>query len=144
MIDLVAPHAEPRNNFKERFALFSAAIANAMKHFSIDARVGQVVGEYCPGDYSVNAGGTLKLAGLAQRIGRRGYHMGAVISVEPAEAAREAVSVAYDLLGFPFDPASFGAVKTLAPEARFEALHKALLDEMQHLFPIADAPPQGT
>jgi octanoyl-[GcvH]:protein N-octanoyltransferase len=144
VIDLIAPHEEPRNNVKERFAHFSTAIADALKRFSIDARVGQVAGEYCPGDYSVNAGGTLKLAGLAQRIGRRGYHMGAVISVAPSTAAREAVSVAYDLLGFPFDPASFGAVNTLAPSAGFEALRAALLDELQRLIPISDARPQGT
>jgi octanoyl-[GcvH]:protein N-octanoyltransferase len=144
VIDLIAPHQEPRNTVKERFALLSAAIADALKCFSVDARAGQVAGEYCPGDYSVNAGGTLKLAGLAQRIGRRGYHMGAVISVEPSTAAREAVSLAYELLGFPFDPASFGAVHMLAPHASFEALRAALLGEMSRLIPIAETPPQGT
>jgi octanoyl-[GcvH]:protein N-octanoyltransferase len=138
IIDLVAPHEEPRNDVKERFALFSAAIADALKCFSIEARVGQVPGEYCPGDYSVNAGGTLKLAGLAQRIGRRGYHMGAVISVEPSTAAREAVATAYHLLGFPFDPRSFGAARALAPGAGFAALRTALLAELARLIAIRD------
>lgn len=81
VIDPVAPQAEPRLHIKERFGLFSAVIAEALRCFAIDARVGQVAGEYCPGDDSVKAGGVLKLAGLAQRIGRRGYHLGAVISV---------------------------------------------------------------
>jgi lipoate-protein ligase A len=58
IIDLVAPHEEPRNDVKARFQLFAQAIASACRRFSVDARVGQVAGEYCPGDYSVNAGGT--------------------------------------------------------------------------------------
>lgn len=143
IIDLVAPHEEPRNSVKERFARFSAAISDALKRFGIDARIGQVAGEYCPGDYSVNDGGTLKLAGLAQRIGRRGYHMGAVISVEPSEAARQAVTVAYDLLGFPFAPESFGAVTVLAPQLNFEDLRAALLDELSRLIPVAGPGPHG-
>jgi lipoate-protein ligase A len=144
VIDLGAPHAEPRNDVKERFAKFSGAIASALKHFSIDARVGQVAGEYCPGDYSVNAGGTLKVAGLAQRIGRRGYHMGAVISVHPSAAAREAVATAYEILGFPFAPESFGAVSALAPEAGFEDLRAALAGEISRLIEVArTTPPAG-
>lgn len=136
IIDLIAPHEEPRNFMKERFAQFSAALAGALKHFGIDARIGQVAGEYCPGDYSVNAGGKLKLAGLAQRIGRRGYHMGAVISVEPSSAAKQAVATAYDMLGFPFAPESFGAVRDVAMEAGFAELRAVLLDEVSRLLPI--------
>lgn len=138
VIDLVAPHAEPRLHVKERFGLFSAAIAEALRCFAIDARVGQVAGEYCPGDYSVNAGGVFKLAGLAQRIGRRGYHLGAVISVEPSAAARDAVRTAYGILGFPFDPASFGAVQDLAPGVGFDEVRASLLDRVSSLLDVLD------
>jgi hypothetical protein len=100
------------------------------------SRLDQVAGEYCPGDYSVNAGGILKLAGLAQRIGRRGYHMGAVISVAPSLASQEAVATAYDLLGFPFAPESFGAVQDTAMEASFAELRAALLEEISRLLPV--------
>jgi octanoyl-[GcvH]:protein N-octanoyltransferase len=137
IIDLVAPHEEPRNNVKDRFAQFSAALVNALKRFGVDARVGQVPGEYCPGDYSVNAGGTLKLAGLAQRIGRRGYHMGAVISVASSVASREAVATAYDLLGFPFAQESFGALQDVAMAASFVDLHAALVEEISRLLTVA-------
>jgi octanoyl-[GcvH]:protein N-octanoyltransferase len=136
VVDLIAPHEEPRNNVKERFAGFSAAIATALKRFGVDARVGQVAGEYCPGDYSVNAGGTLKLAGLAQRIGRRGYHMGAVISVAPSLASQEAVATAYDLIGFSFAPASFGALQDVAGDVSFADFRAALLEEISRLLPV--------
>ena len=87
IIDLIAPHNDPR--------------------------VGEVKGEYCPGAYGVNAEGRVKLAGLAQRIKRRGYHLGVVMSVARSDAARDAVAEAYDLPGMPFDPASFGAVRDM-------------------------------
>ena len=34
----------------------------------VDARVGEVPGEYCPGAFSVNARGRIKLAGVGQRL----------------------------------------------------------------------------
>ena len=143
VIDLIAPHEEPRRDVKQRFAMFSGAIATALKGLRVDARVGPVPGEYCPGDYSVNAGGTLKLAGLAQRIGRRGYHMGAVISVHPSAAAREAVATAYGILGLPFTPESFGALSTCAPDVGFADLRAALTSEISQLIGIAGTSPQA-
>lgn len=136
VIDLVAPHDDPRHDVMERFRHFSAAIAGALRRFAIDARVGQVEGEYCPGDYSVNAGGTVKLAGLAQRIGRRGYHMGAVISVESSIAAKQAVAEAYRIMGFDFAPESFGAARELSPRVTFSALSAELLETIGMLVKV--------
>jgi lipoate-protein ligase A len=110
VIDLVAPHPQPRENTRDRFRLFADMLAAALRHIGVDARVGAVPGEYCPGDFSVNAGGTVKLAGLAQRVVKHGYHMGAVLSVGRSDAAREAVAEAYALMNIPFDPATFGSV----------------------------------
>jgi lipoate-protein ligase A len=127
VIDLVAPHEEPRHDVIERFQLFSSAIAKALRSFGIDAQVGQVEGEYCPGDYSVNAEGRFKLVGVAQRVGRKGYHLGAVISLETSDRAREAVAEAYRIYGFPFVPESFGSIVDLVGEVPFPAFRAALL-----------------
>jgi octanoyl-[GcvH]:protein N-octanoyltransferase len=127
VIDLVVPHDEPRHDVIERFRIFSSAIAEALRVFSIDARVGQVEGEYCPGDYSVNADGRIKLAGVAQRVVRKGYHLGAVISLETSEQAREAVSKAYRIYGFPFAPESFGSIADVAGRVPFAVLRASLL-----------------
>lgn len=126
VIDLVAPHPEPRLDVIERFRVFSGAIASALRSLSIDARVGSVAGEYCPGDYSVNGGGRIKLAGVAQRIGRRGYHLGAVIAVERSALVMDAVTRAYRIYGFDFDPNSFGAVADFA-RVSFAEMRRALL-----------------
>ena len=128
VIDLVAPHDEPRADVMERFKLFSAAIASALTGLGIDARVGAIEGEYCPGSYSVNGEGRIKLAGVAQRIGRCGYHLGAVISVTASDRAKAAVADAYRILGFPFAPTSFGAVSDFVPQSSFTSLRQRLQD----------------
>lgn len=127
IIDFVAHHPEPRLDVIARFRGFSEMIAGALRSFTVDARVGAVPGEYCPGDYSVNGAGRIKLAGVAQRIGRCGYHMGAVLSVESSAAVRDAVAEAYRIMGFEFEPCSFGAVSDLAPDACFSTIRDALL-----------------
>jgi hypothetical protein len=128
VVDLVGPHAEPRADVLERFRLFSGAIASVLLDLGIDARVGAIDGEYCPGGYSVNGEGRIKLAGIAQRITRRGYHLGAVISVMPSGEAKAAVTEAYRILDLPFSPATFGALADLAPELSFAVLRQRLQD----------------
>ncbi len=137
VVDLVAPHPDPREHVIDRFRLFSQAIASALTSLGIDARVGAVAGEYCPGDYSVNAGGSVKLAGLAQRIGRKGYHMGAVISVLPSEAAKAAVEDAYRILGMEFAPQTFGTLFSPAHETGFSSAGSALLTRIDMLIEVA-------
>lgn len=137
VIDLVSPHEDPRQHVMERFTAFSEAIGAALRGFGIDARVGEIDGEYCPGDYSVNARGAVKLVGVAQRIGRRAYHLGAVISVTPSPEAREAVTEAYRILGFPFEAATFGSIAGEVSGVTFPALRGALLEGLSRLLPVA-------
>jgi octanoyl-[GcvH]:protein N-octanoyltransferase len=132
VIDLVSPHPQPREHTRERFRHFSALIAGAFGSLGIDARVGAVEGEYCPGDYSVNAMGRIKLAGLAQRVVKHGYHMGAVLSVGSSARARDAVAEAYGLFGIPFDPASFGAVTDMVPHVPLPVVCQRIADTVAH------------
>ena len=60
----------------ERFERTAARIARALAGLGVDARVGEVPGEYCPGRYSVNACGVSKLAGIGQRVVAGGSHTG--------------------------------------------------------------------
>lgn len=135
VIDLVAPHPDPRPHVIERFADFSGALAAALINLGIDARVGMVPGEYCPGDYSVNAGGRIKIIGVAQRINRHGYHMGAVVAVESRPAVRHAVGLAYQVLGLPFEPATFGAIEEMSgiPHPTHAGVAGVLLEHIRGL-----------
>ncbi len=136
VIDLVAPHPDPRPHILDRFAGFSGAIAMALAGLGIDARVGMVPGEYCPGDYSVNASGKIKIAGVAQRINRHGYHLGAVVAVMARPVVRDAVAVAYHRLGLPFDPVTFGAIEQVGGVScpTHVDVSEALLVQIRELF----------
>jgi octanoyl-[GcvH]:protein N-octanoyltransferase len=104
------PDPEPRNGIHARFEWTAALIARALRRLGADARVGEVAGEYCPGGYSVNARGKVKLAGIGQRIIRGGSHMGGVIVVGAAGRVRDALVPVYHALGLAWEPATAGSV----------------------------------
>jgi octanoyl-[GcvH]:protein N-octanoyltransferase len=88
----------------QRFERAAATLAAALQSIGVDARLGPVPGEWCPGEYSVNLGGTAKLAGLAQRVRGRTYTLGASLIVENPEPVRAVLTDVYARLGLPFDP----------------------------------------
>jgi octanoyl-[GcvH]:protein N-octanoyltransferase len=114
-ITLIWPHPEPHAHTIKRYDVFSGIIADALKSLGIDARVGELPDEYCPGKYSINADGRVKLVGIAQRMNRRCVQMGAIIAVDRSNTACAAIAEAYDAMGLPFDPGTYGAVTELVP-----------------------------
>ena len=75
----------------------SGWIAAALCDLGVDARVGEVEGEYCPGEYSVNARGALKLMGVGQRIVRGAAHVGGVLVVGRSDRTRRVLEPVYRL-----------------------------------------------
>jgi octanoyl-[GcvH]:protein N-octanoyltransferase len=110
VLDLAAPHPAPHSGHRARFAAAAAALADGLRELGVDARPGPVPGEYCPGEFSVNARGATKLVGTAQRLTRHGYLFSAVVLVGDPEPVRSALAAAYPLLGLDWDPATVGAV----------------------------------
>ena len=93
---------------RERFEHEARRIAAALRGLGVDARVGAVPGEYCAGDYSVNLAGRVKLAGLAQRVRRGRFTLGASIVCEDPEPVRAVLVDVYAALAIAFDPATVG------------------------------------
>ncbi len=127
-VTLIWPHPEPHAHTIRRYDIFSGIIADALKSLGIDARVGELPNEYCPGKFSINAGGQVKLVGIAQRMNRRCVQMGAIIAVERSEKACSAIGKAYQSMGLSFDPETYGAVTELVTgltydKARSEIRH---------------------
>ena len=94
----------------ERFQRFAALHAGLLTGLGVDARIGPVPGEYCPGEYSINAGG-MKIVGSAQRVTRDGWLFSTVIQVAGTERLREVHTAAYAALGYEFEPATAGAIE---------------------------------
>lgn len=98
-----------------RFDRHAELLAEVFASYGIDARVGEVPGEYCPGAHSVNRGGVAKISGTAQRVSRGAWLVSSVVQVEPVEAllpVTEAVAAALDA---EVDTATIGALSDTVP-----------------------------
>ena len=126
-ITIIAPHPEPHQNTMQRFEIFAGTIADAFIKLGIDARVGELQNEYCPGKFSINADGRVKLVGIAQRIKRKCTQMGAIISVERSEKACRSIAEAYIAMGLNFDPQTYGAIVDLQPSLNYADVTSALI-----------------
>lgn len=121
---------EPRDGIEARYREIADVLVQALRALGVDARVGPVPGEYCPGRYSVNARGCVKLAGVGQRVVSGASYVGGVVMVDDAARAREALGPVYRALGLPFDAARIGSVAAevggLTPALVSGALREAL------------------
>jgi octanoyl-[GcvH]:protein N-octanoyltransferase len=112
------PDPDPKPGIHERFEATATLMARALRELGVDARVGEVPGEYCPGRWSVNAAGSRKLAGIGQRVVAGGSHTGAVIVVHGAERVREVLERVYKALELQWDPRTVGAVEDEVGQGR--------------------------
>lgn len=115
VLDVLLRCGDPRPGTTARFRLLADAIAVGLRRLGVDARTGAVPGEYCPGEWSVNAGGTAKLVGTGQRLVRDAVLFTAVVVVGQPESMAEAMTEAYDHLGLELNPLSVGGVCQYVP-----------------------------
>jgi octanoyl-[GcvH]:protein N-octanoyltransferase len=128
IFDEVMPADESSGGIRERFAADAHRQAAALRGLGVEARVGEVPGEYCPGEFSVNARGRVKLIGAAERIIRGAWLHSSVVVVESATAIREVLVDVYATLGLDWDPETTGAVADEAPGTGLADVRRALLD----------------
>ncbi len=124
------PDPEPHQGIRRRFEQTADWVAGALRKLGVDARVGAVAGEYCPGDYSVNAGGQRKLMGVGQRVVRGAAHVGGVIVVRDRDRVCEVLEPVYRALELDYDPATTGSVEEDVASVEVEDLRNALLAEL--------------
>jgi lipoate-protein ligase A len=126
-IDLVYALDDPVPGTHERFRETGERLAGALAGLGVDARVGEVPGEYCPGAYSVNARGRVKLVGTAQRLVRGAALLGAVIVVRDGAGVRAVLRDVYAHLELDWDDATAGAVDEEVPGVTVDDVERAVL-----------------
>ncbi len=124
------PDPDPPQRTRARFAELAEVVEAALRRLGVDARIGEVPGEYCPGEWSVNAGGRVKLMGVGQRLARGAAHVGGVVVVSGAELVRAALRPVYAALGLEWDASAVGAVEEEAAGTTVEVVAQAILGEL--------------
>jgi octanoyl-[GcvH]:protein N-octanoyltransferase len=133
------PDTDSRIRVQERFEVTAQIVAGALRGLGADARIGEVPGEYCPGGYSVNTRGALKLAGIGQRVIAGAAHVGGVVVAARADLVQRALVPVYEELGLAFDPATAGSLADEVGRGGFEQVAAALQDEYAARYELVEA-----
>lgn len=132
------PDAAPRLRIRERFEEIAAIMAAGFRDLGVDARVGAVPGEYCPGEHSVNAGGRTKVMGVGQRLILRAAHVGGVVVVGGAERVRAVLLPVYEALGLEWDPDTVGSLEAEAGPLAWGEVEAAILQRFGERYELVE------
>lgn len=139
---LVVDHIEPQQDAmvraKARFGYFGELLAGALRDVGVDAGVGEIPGEYCPGEFTVHGNvpgsvpggvpgsGQVKLIGTAQRVVSGAWLFSSVIVVEDSAPLRAVLTDCYAALGLDWDPTTAGGAADLVPGLDVAAVEAAV------------------
>lgn len=125
--------SDPRHSVRDRFRSMSTLIRAALAALGIETNIGEVPGEYCPGEYSLNIRGIFKVMGVGQRLIAGAAHIGGVIVVDGGDEIRDVLVPVYRLLGIDWDPTTAGDLARIVPGITVEDVRKAMIDEFRKL-----------
>jgi lipoate-protein ligase A len=140
VFDEIMPASDSMTGIRERFSDEAQRQARALRSLGVDARVGEVPGEYCPGEFSVNARGQAKLIGAAQRIIAGAWLFSTVVVVQSAGRVRAVLEDVYAELGLDWDPATTGSVADEAPGVSVQDVQRAVLGIYADRYRLTAAP----
>lgn len=128
VIDHVRHDPSPVDRMQARFVSYGRALADALRSLGVDARMGEVPGEYCPGAHSVNARGVTKLVGTGQRIVKHAWLFSSVVVLDDRPVLQEVLGAVYSALDLPFDAASVGTLREENPALTPAEVRRSLGD----------------
>lgn len=127
VIDQVLRRRDAAHGLAERFESFAAIHQEALGALGADVRIGELDGEYCPGEHSLNVAGRFKVVGSAQRITRDGWLFSTTVQVSGTALLREVTTAAYHALGYELRPLTVGSLEDAVGSLNPEQVRTALL-----------------
>ncbi|MFI6094799.1 lipoyl protein ligase domain-containing protein [Lentzea sp. NPDC051213] len=106
----------------------------------VDARVGEVDGEYCPGEFSVNVGGKVKVIGSAQRVTATGSLFSTVVQVTVSDRVRAVIEDVSEALGYDLRPSSIAGLADYAPALTSDEVAAAFAADYRGRLDMTDGP----
>jgi lipoate-protein ligase A len=131
------PAPSPRAGITERFERLSGLLVDAFRALGADARIGEVPGEYCPGEFSINLGGLVKVMGVGQRLIAGAAHVGGVIVVDRGDRIAEVLAPVYRDLGLEWDPRTSGDLASGVPGLTWPQVYGAVLGSFAEIADVA-------
>ena len=126
---LVIDHIEPSDSFitntTARFTGFGEDYVEVLRGLGVDARLGEIPGEYCPGEHSVNVAGRIKAIGTAQRVVSGAWLFSSSVVVEDPDPIRAVLTDVEAALGIDWDPSTGGSISEIHPEVTIESVAEA-------------------
>ncbi len=135
---LTIPTRTPREDVNERFRWSSELIAGALRQLGVPARIGEIPGEYCPGEYSINAVGK-KVVGIGQRLINGAAHVGGVIVVDDGQRIAEVLDPVYRALGLSWDPKTAGDLVSAVPGLEWDEVRDAVVEAFSSVADVRSA-----
>ena len=130
ILDHVEPETDALTGSRRRFEQFGELLAGALAKTGLITGVGDIPGEYCPGEFTVYgegaAGERIKLAGTAQRVVSGGWLFSSVLVVGNGTPLREVLTDCYAQLGLGWDPRTAGAAEDLVPGLGADRMEEAV------------------
>lgn len=139
-LTLTLPDPAPAERTDRRFHDAAELVRSALASLGIDSRIGEVPGEYCPGDFSVNARGEVKLAGIGQRMIRGAAHVGMVIVASGSDQLRHVLEPVHAALELEWNPATVGAAEDEVATAGRDRIELALLERIKSQYRLSPVP----
>jgi lipoate-protein ligase A len=130
------PTPTPRDTITERFERLSGLLVEAFRDLGADARVGEIPGEYCPGEFSINVGGSTKVMGVGQRLIAGAAHVGGVIIVDGGARIADVLVPVYRDLGLEWNPQTSGDMVSAIPGLAWSDVHDAVLRSFREITDI--------
>ncbi|MGK2320159.1 lipoate--protein ligase family protein [Gordonia rhizosphera] len=110
VFDIVAREREGGLGQARFFRDVGDALTASLRGLGVDARVGDVPGEYCPGEFSINARGVVKLIGTSQRAVRGARLLSGMLPLGDVGHFVDVLTEVNAALELDWDPTTFGSL----------------------------------
>ncbi|MFQ5966729.1 MAG: biotin/lipoate A/B protein ligase family protein [Acidimicrobiia bacterium] len=138
-ISWAIPSDEPRRGIEDRFEEISRYVSSALKNIGVNAQIGEVPGEYCPGQHSISVGGRHKIFGVGQRISSGASHMGGVLVVDGADLIRSVLEPVYEALDFTWRPETTGDIRGAGVTTDYGEIVASLIAAFEQTYRIEES-----
>ena len=112
-------------------------LTTALQSLGVDAAMGEIPGEYCPGEHSVHITLTddtrTKIIGTAQRVVSGAWWFSTGIVVNNSGPLRTVTTDVYTALNLPLNPTTVGALTDANPLITVDDVDDAILEGYEKL-----------